>query len=404
MAALAVVSCSVFPVDDASAASKGTIRIGLLDPSTGPLATEGGEVDAGFRYYLATHGDQLGGFGIELRTGDEGSSVEEALAVAHQLIEQDAVDAIVGVVSSADAYGIASYIDETKKLLVITGAGADELTQGAAQKTIFRVAHTSSQDVMPLGDYLCHRMRLRTAAIVAADQPYDIEASGGFARAYTDAGCRVLQEVYEPSGTTDWSQVAGKIDKRVQVVFTSVTIADAVGFLNAFRTAGPHAALASDGTLTDERVLLQERERAIDVMSGLHYAATLTTSTNVAFRSGYEQLTNRPVSQYVENGYVAAKMLDAALDKLGAGPVKIDALLVALRAVQLDAPRGPVRFDRYQQAVNNVYIRRVRQVGGKFRNDVIETFPAVSQFWQYTPERYLQLPTYAKLKGTWARP
>ena len=62
LAALAVVTCAIFPIDVASAASKGMFRIGLLDPSTGPLAAEGGEVDAGFRYYLATHGDQLGGF------------------------------------------------------------------------------------------------------------------------------------------------------------------------------------------------------------------------------------------------------------------------------------------------------------------------------------------------------
>jgi branched-chain amino acid transport system substrate-binding protein len=162
--------------------------------------------------------------------------------------------------------------------------------------------------------------------------------------------------------------------------------------------------LAGDGILTDERVLRDEGESAVGTVTALHYAATLTNSRNGAFRHGYESLGGRPVSQYVENGYVAAAVLSAALSKLPAGPVRGDALAAALREVQLETPRGMVRFDAFGQVVNDVYIRRVTQVGGRYRNDVIATYRAVSQFWRYDPQRYLQFPPYAKLKGTWVRP
>ena len=125
---------------------------------------------------------------------------------------------------------------------------------------------------------------------------------------------------------------------------------------------------------------------------------------NTAFRLGYESLGGKPVSQYVENSYVAAASLAAALATLPPGPVRADALAAALRDVRLTAPRGSLHFDALGQAVDDVYIRRVGQVGGRFRNDVIATYPAVSQFWRYDPRRYLQIPSYAKLKGTWARP
>ncbi len=87
-----------------------------------------------------------------------------------------------------------------------------------------------------------------------------------------------------------------------------------------------------------------------------------------------------------------------------AGPVRSDALAAALREVQFDAPRGPLHFDAFGQIVNDVYIRRVTQMGGRYRNDVIATYHAVSQFWRYDPQSYLQFPPYAKLKGTWVRP
>jgi branched-chain amino acid transport system substrate-binding protein len=401
---LCVASLSPSPVPADTATGKGVIRIGLLEPAGGTAAPEGGEVDAGFRYFLATHGDRLGGFSVDLKTGDEGSTPDAALASAHMLVEQDAVDAIVGVLNSSDAYAIAPYVDAQKKLLVITGAGADALTQSQAKQTIFRVGHTSSQDVMPLGEYVCHRMRLKTAVIVATDYPYGIEAAGGFARAYTDSRCRVLQELYAPVGSGDWASVVAKIDKRAQVVFAAVGGIDSVPFVTAYRAAGTKAPLAGDGILTDETWLPDERERALGITTGSHYAATLNNKQNTAFRLGYESVTGRRVTQFVENGYVAAEVLSAALDKLPAGPVKGDDLVDALRGIQVDAPRGPVRFDKYQQLVDNVYIRQVRQLGGRFRNEVIETFPNVSQFWQYDAQHFLALPPYSKLKGAWARP
>jgi branched-chain amino acid transport system substrate-binding protein len=397
-------SVSPTPVPADTATGKGVIRVGLLDPAGGTPALEGSEVDAGFRYFLATHGDRLGGFSVDLKTGDEGATPDAALASARTLVEQDAVDAIVGVLNSSDAYAIAPYVDTQKKLLVITGAGADELTQSEAKKTIFRVAHTSSQDVMPLGDYVCHRMRLKTAVVVATDYPYGIEAAGGFARAYTDSRCRILQELYAPVGTSDWGPVVAKIDKRAQVVFAAVGGVDSVPFVTAYRAAGTQVPLTGDGILTDETWLPDERERALGIITGSHYAATLNNKTNVAFRIGYESVTGHRVSQFVENGYVAAAVLSAALDKLPPGTVKGDDLLAALRAIAVDAPRGPVHFDKYQQLVDNVYIRQVRQVGGRFRNEVIATFPNVSQFWQYDAQHFLALPPYSKLKGAWARP
>jgi branched-chain amino acid transport system substrate-binding protein len=156
--------------------------------------------------------------------------------------------------------------------------------------------------------------------------------------------------------------------------------------------------------LTDESVLSAERDFALGAITSLHYAATLPSPQNTAFRLGYESLGGQSVSQLAENGYVAAQALGAALARLPSGPVRGDALAVEMRGVTLQAPRGLVRFDSYGQVVDAVYVRRVRQVGGRFRNDVIETYPSVSQFWRYDPARYLQLPSYEKLKGTWARP
>ncbi len=383
----------------AAEAAKGVVRVGLLDPIDGTYAREGREVDSGFRYYLATHDDALGGFHVELRTADEGDSAGSALASAHELVEQDAVDAIVGLVTSKDALGVADYLDALKKPIVITSAGADDLTQ-VARTSFLRVSDASSQDTMPLGDYACRRLGKRNAAIVAVDSPFGTESAGGFARTYTEAGCRIVQETYV-GDDPDWNAVAAKIDRHADLVFVSFSSASAPRFLEAYRASGPKTTIVGTGLITDELVLGEERDTALGAITALHYAATLSNPENEAFRVGYEALGGHPVSHLVENGYVAAAAISAALEKLPAGPIKGDALAASLRAVTLHAPRGELHFDPTGQVVDSVYIRRVRQVGGRYRNDVIATYPNVTQFWHYDPERYRALPSYAKLKGTW---
>lgn len=388
----------------ASAADKGAFRVGLLNPLTGPYAALGADVNAGFQYYLATHGNRLGGFGISVRTGDEANSTDAALSKAHEFVEQDQVNLIVGLVNSGIAYGLSDYVDQQKTPLLITVAGADGLTQAKANPSVFRISYTSSQDAMPLGAYACKQLGKKTAAIVGLDYAFGWEAAGGFARTYTDAGCKIVQEIYAPLGTQDWSPFVQRIDKDASVVFAVIAGADAIRFLAAARDYGVKAEIIGHGALTDEQILPAEGATANGIITTLHYAATLPTKTNTAFRLSYEGATNKSVSQYVEDGYAAAEVVDAALAKLPAGPVQSQAFTEALRTVRIDAPRGPLHFDSKQQAVYNVYVRRVRQVGGKYRNEVIDTFVNVSQFWRYDQNAYLALPPYAKLKGTWAKP
>jgi branched-chain amino acid transport system substrate-binding protein len=389
-------------VPAAPAAGRGTVRVGLIAPSTGTDRDEGADMVAGFQYYLASHGDRLGGFAVDLHTGDEGSTVDTTLSTAHELIEGDNVDVLVGLVSSVAAYGAQDYLDDRQTPLVIAGAGADELTQGRARKWLFRVSHTSSQDVMPLGDYVCRVLKRKTIALIGVDIPYGWEAIGGFARAYTDAGCRVVQEQYVPVGG-DWQSAIAKIDRTASGVFADPGNADAYTFVTAFSAALPDTPLFGDSTLTNERVLRSAREKALRIVSGSHYSAVVPSTENTAFRLGYERLTGNPTTYFVENGYVAAQALDEALAHEPAGDLRPGTLAAQLRNVAFTAPRGPVRFDSFGQIVNNVYIRRVEQIGGRYRNEVIATYRTTSQFWRFDPQKYLQLPTYAKLKGTWVK-
>ena len=383
---------------------RATFTVGLLNPSTGPFAALGSDVNAGFQFYLDGHAGMLSGFRVVTKVGDEANSTDAALAKAHEFIEQEHVNAIVGIVNSAVAYGISDYVDRQKTPLILTVAGADGLTQAKANRSTFRVSYTGSQDAMPMGDYACKHLKQKTAVVIGLDYAFGWEAVGGFARTYTDAGCRIVQEIYAPLGTQDWAPFVARIDKNASVVYAAIAGADSIRFLSAYHDFGLRAPIVGQGALTDEQILGAEGKNAEGIVTTLHYSAALPNAVNVRFKREYERATHKLVSQYVEDGYAAAQVIEAALARIRPGAVTSDAFVAALRGVRVNAPRGPLRFDARGQAIDNVYVRRVRKTSTGYENALLATYIDVTQFGRYDPKTYLAGEPYAKRKGTWAKP
>lgn len=380
---------------------KGTVVVGMLNPTSGPYAALGRDVNAGFQTYLDSKKGVLSGYGIKVVKADEANDAGKATTKARQLVEQNKAQVVMGLVNSAVAYAVAPYLQKAKVPLLITVAGADGLTRTKGGD-IFRVSYTSSQDTMPAGEYACKTLGYKTASIVALDYSFGWEAAGGFARTYEDAGCDVVQEVYAPLATQDWGPYVNKIKKSADMVYVVSPGSDGIRFFKAYRGFGAKAPVLAHGSTTDEQLLSTQADTAKGVITSLHYTPQLDTAVNKKFVKQFKDDTDRDANQYAEDGYTAAMTLEAALAKID-GKASAADIRKALASVSIDAPRGPMKFDEYGQAVYNVYMRKVEKKNGAWVNEPIKTFTNVSQFWKYDPAKYLAFPPYEKLKGTWSK-
>jgi branched-chain amino acid transport system substrate-binding protein len=74
-----------------------------------------------------------------------------------------------------------------------------------------------------------------------------------------------------------------------------------------------------------------------------------------------------------------------------------DAFMKALRTLDIkDSFRGPLRIDENGNPVLTVYIRKVERKDGRLQNTVLQTYPAVTQFWKYDPKAFLAQPVYSR--------
>ena len=62
-----------------------------------------------------------------------------------------------------------------------------------------------------------------------------------------------------------------------------------------------------------------------------------------------------------------------------------------------------MKLDQYHQSIMNVYVTEVQKVDGKLQNTVIQTYPAVSQFWKWKPDEYMKMPSLVDMKGKWVK-
>lgn len=378
-----------------------TVKVGLINPVTGPFAALGEDVNAGFEMYVEQQGGTLSGYEIEILAEDTANDAAVAIEGVQRMTGEGA-DVLVGFVNSGVTYGASTVIGESGVPLIITVAGADDLTQRDDAENIFRVSYTSSQDSMPLGEYACTELGYETVAMIGLDYAFGWEAAGGFAMAYEDAGCTIVQELYAPLGTQDWAPFVQQIDTSADAVWAVIAGSDAIRFTRSYSDFGVGLPLIGHGSTTDEQVLGEQQQFAEGVVTSLHYSAVIDSELNNRFAADFEEQFNRGASQYSEHGYAAAQVVEAALAEID-GEVTSESLTEAIAGVEVEAPRGPLSFDEYGQAVYNVYIREVVQdEEGQWVNQVIDEFPEVSQFWTYDPEEFLAEEPFVDRRGTWA--
>jgi branched-chain amino acid transport system substrate-binding protein len=372
-----------------------TFKIGFLYPVTGNFAAPGKYMQEGLELYLKEHDGTLGGMKAEVIVADDQGNPSVGLTQLRKLVESDHVDVVFGPLSAAVGSAIVPYLEEHKMAAVYPIVSSDDLTQRTPSQYIARTEWTSSQPTHVLGDYAYKTLKYRKVATIAYDFNFGWESLGGFIDTFQRDGGKVVKEVWTPLVTADYSPYLSALPRDVDAVMCSFSGAAAVNFIKQYHAFGLKMPLICQGNTTDESTL-QASPDAIGMITALQYSAAIKTPANEKFVAAYTKAYGHEPSYYAEGTYVGAQYLDRGIAAVKGNTGDAAAFVRAIRAVRItDAPRGPLHLDDRGNPVENIYIRRVgQQSGGKLVNEVITTYPNVSQFWTYPPAEYLKQPAY----------
>ena len=380
----------------ARAQSTDPIRIGFLTVKTGPLAAGGIQMEQGLNLFFKQRNNKLAGRPIQLFTSDTGGIPANARTKTQELVEQNKVSLIIGPLAAFELLAFDDYTRE-HKVPIIACAAAEDITQRTPDPYFVRVTSSSAQCCQPLADYAAKELKYKRMATIGDDIAYGQEQNAGFQRVFEDAGGKIVQKLWPPLNAPDYGTFIAQLKPDLDAIFMSFAGSNGFRFFKQYKEYGNTAPLLGGMTAVDEAILPQMGDDAIGMISCNWYSAQLDNPDNRAFVDAMRKEYKVDPGYYAAGTYVAGEVLEAALKKVNGRIEEHDAFVTALRKDHVPTTiRGPVSFDDFGNVVGNVYIRKVAKKDGRLVNQVIKTYPNVSQFWTYNQADFLKQPVYSR--------
>ncbi len=380
-------------------AQSAPFKLGLLTVKTGPLAQGGIQMEQGVLTYLKEKNYTIGGRKVDFVSADTGGNPAGAKTKAQELVERDKVDVILGPLAAFELYAINEYVQQVK-MPTLSLAAADNLTQRTPNPYLLRASATSSQAMQPMGHYAATELKLKRVVCVVEDFAFGYEQMGGFQAAFQkDGGC-VVNKLWPPIVTPDYTPYIAQISD-CDGVCQGFAGSNPLRFMKQYASAGLKYPVVTGETGADDALLKSFGDEAVGLVSCCPYTLDLESDGNQRFVSEIMKNYNVIPGFYAAGLYVNCQVVDAGLKAAGGDASDKEKFMAALKSVSLtDTPRGPIKFDHLNNVIGNFYVRRIGTEGAKYGlklwNKTIHTYENVSQFWTWPEKDFLAHPVYSR--------
>jgi len=329
----------------------GPARLVVAAPMTGDMGGEGQGLERSVRMAVEDDAAETGLPPVEIVVLDDRADPFEAAAVARRAVDDPAVFAVIGHMTSGCAIE-ASRVYALAPLAMITpSATATALTaqqdrpEWSGERVVFRLPPADGVQGEYAADYAVNRLSLKRVTVVHDRTPYGLGLAESFRGALERKGGSTAGFEAVSRGDRDFTALVQTIEKaRPDAVFFGGLYLEAGLFLKQLRAAGWRGSFMSgDGAKSPD--LFDTAGAAVDgayfSVGGVPVEALPSASDFLArYQKQWGGARPRTFDHY---GYEAARVALRALRKAG-GPDR-KKVLEAVRGTQLRTMVGDIVFD-----------------------------------------------------------
>src|SRR5437667_3360811 len=313
----------------------GPIRVGLMTVKTGPLAAAGIDMERAFVHSLKVGNHTMAGRKVDLSVGDSGGVPAQARTKIQELVERDKIHVMIGPLDTASALAADDYIRQAK-VLTLSAAAAEDMTQRKPNPWFTRGTSTSSQSAMPLADYAAKTLGYKRMAVIADDIAYGHEMCAGFMRVFEDAGGKVVQRMFPPLTVPDYGTYLAQLKSNIDAIFLGFAGSNGFRYLRQFNEYGLKVKPIGGMTALDEAVLRNMGDEALGIITSCWYSAEIDNAINKRFAANFRVDWGYDPGFYAAATYVEAAVLEATLQALKGNIEDKQAFMKAVRAIKVD--------------------------------------------------------------------
>jgi branched-chain amino acid transport system substrate-binding protein len=353
------------------------VKIGLVLPYTGVYAVLGESITQAMELVFARENWTVVGRKIEMIKEDDEMKPPVGIRKTEKLIDSDKVDILTGPVHSGILMGMRDKVHNSKTILIVSNAGADDISRSRCSKWIFRTSFSNWQPCQPMGGWVAKNVSKEVFQI-APNYQAGKDMMAAFRETFLPAGGKVIAEDYPKLGETDYAPYITKIKQSgAKAVFAFFSGTDAVNFVKQYDQFGLKQSikLTGAGFLTEPDVLPAQGGSALGIITGHFYTPLLDNPTNHRFVKDFrEKFFGKVPDGFACQGYDTAEVILRALKAVNGNTQDKEKIVDAIGKVEFDSPRGRFRFDPKTHNVIQpyIYVREVREVYGGLNNVPID--------------------------------
>ena len=377
-AALALSACGAAAQ---TAATTGTVKIGIILPYSGQFADAATQMDNAIKLWVKQKGDAIAGRKLEfIRKDTGGIAPDVAKRLAQELVVRDGVDILAGFVLTPNAMAAGDISEQAKKFMVVMNAATSIIT--TKSQYMVRTSLTTPQLNGALGDWAFKKAGVKKVYTLVSDFGPGIDAETAFVKAFKEAGGEIVGQVKFPVANPDFSAFVQRAkDLNPEAIYVWVPGGAQPGAIGkALAERGIDATktkVLGQLELTDPGAIKAMGDAALGVIVASHYDAAHESVANKAFVKAYQDDYKRDPDYFSIGGWDGMHVIYEALAKTG-GKADADALVAAAKGMKWESPRGPIEIDaETRDIVQTVYIRQVKKVGSELKNVEIDKVLAV---------------------------
>ncbi len=345
--------------EDADEAA-GTIKLGMLSPTSGDLAVYGLAVKNAVELAIEEINTAGGvnGSQVELIVYDNEGDATKSINLFYRLVDEDEIVALVGPVISGTSLVVGPEAEDAGIPMLTPTATNIDVTLDLDY--VFRACYIDPYQGRIMAKFAGENLGAKTAVIF---ENVGSDYSKGLTEAFTGA---FSGEVVATEGYTNEENDFKAIIERIKGLDADVIYLpdyfNKVGLIaKQLNEAGVEATLLGvdgwDGILNDY---------ADEVEGGYfanHYSTTDESETVQNFITAYEEAYGETPNALAALGFDAAKVMAAAIET--AGSTDGAAIVEALKATDMDAVCGQITFDENGDTIKAISIIKIEE--GQFK-------------------------------------
>lgn len=367
------------------AAAQEPIKIGVMFPTSGPLAGQGLPERHAVEMAFDDIHDTVAGRKIELLYEDSAGQPDTGLTKIKALVERDKVQLLVSELVSSVGAAMAPYVAERKIPWISTVALAS-LTRAQRSPYIFRFVPSTYQYAMVAADW-AKKNGWKKVYFIGWNAPPGHESEAMVKKVL--GADNVVASMFPNVGTPDFGPYLTQMDpSKANGVFAAMWGVDSSRIVEQYADYGLAGKMPLFGiaSFTSEEVLGNMPPQAVGVMSAYTYCGTLDTPENKKFVQEYEDKYHTVPGSYEYMGYMAARMVIQALIDINGRVENKDAFIAALSKVKINGPMGMASFDEHHGMVGDFYVLQVEKgPDGHLQNKCVARIPQVMDPYQLFP-------------------